>query len=238
MSNEYKSLTPALALRNVRRAFADDLVILDKANFGIMPGEIVALLGPSGSGKSTLLHLAGLLEKPDAGEIYINGEATTKLGEGERTALRRSHIGFVYQFHHLLPEFSALRNVALPQMIAGKTLAEAEANAKEMLEKLGLGERLTHQPAALSGGEKQRVAMARALANRPGLLLADEPTGNLDVKTSALVFEQLLQVVREQGLAALIATHDRSLAAKMDRIVAIHEQKLVRVRLQAKVSSE
>ncbi len=238
MSNEYKSLTPALALRNVRRAFSDDLVILNKANFGIMPGEIVALLGPSGSGKSTLLHLAGLLEKPDAGEIYINGEATTKLGEGERTSLRRCHIGFVYQFHHLLPEFSALRNVALPQMIAGKTLAEAEANAKEMLEKLGLGERLSHQPAALSGGEKQRVAMARALANRPGLLLADEPTGNLDVKTSSLVFEQLLQVVREQGLAALIATHDRTLAAKMDRIVAIHEQKLVRVRLQAKVASE
>jgi lipoprotein-releasing system ATP-binding protein len=238
MSNEYKSLTPALALRNVRRAFSEDLVILNKANFGIMPGEIVALLGPSGSGKSTLLHLAGLLEKPDAGEIYINGKATTKLGEGERTSLRRSHIGFVYQFHHLLPEFSALRNVALPQMIAGKTLTEAEANAKEMLEKLGLGERLTHQPAALSGGEKQRVAMARALANRPGLLLADEPTGNLDVKTSALVFEQLLQVVREQGLAALIATHDRSLAAKMDRIIAIHEQKLVRVRLQAKVTSE
>lgn len=234
MSNVSPKLVPTLALRNLGRAYDEDLVILHNANFGIMPGEIVALLGPSGSGKSTLLHLAGLLEKPDSGEVYINAKPTTRLNEKARTALRREEIGFVYQFHHLLPEFTAQQNVAMPQMIAGKDKDEAAENAADILEQLGLGERLTHQPAALSGGEKQRVAIARALANKPSLLLADEPTGNLDVKTSALVFEQMMQVVRGQGLAALIATHDRSLAAKMDRIVAIHDRKLVRVRLQLK----
>jgi len=232
MNNISPKLVPTLALRNLRRAYDEDLIILDNANFGIMPGEIVALLGPSGSGKSTLLHLAGLLEKPDGGEVYINAKPTNRLSEKQRTSIRREEIGFVYQFHHLLPEFSALQNVAIPQMIAGKSKEEANEAAAAKLTELGLGERLTHQPAALSGGEKQRVAIARALANNPSLLLADEPTGNLDVKTSALVFDQMMQVVRGQGLAALIATHDRSLAAKMDRIVAIHERKLVRVRLK------
>ena len=226
-----KRLIPALALRNVSR-FYDELKILQDTNFGIMPGEIVAMLGPSGSGKSTLLHLAGLLEYPTKGEVYINGIATSDLADKERTRLRRDKLGFVYQFHHLLPEFNALMNVALPLYIAGVDKAEADSKAETLLRDLGLSERLTHQPAQLSGGEKQRVAMARALVNEPSLLLADEPTGNLDVKTSQRVFDELTEIVRDRGLAALIATHDRALAVKMDRIVSIHERRLVRVRLR------
>ena len=224
-------IIPALALRNVDR-FYGDLKVLEQTNFGIMPGEIVALLGPSGSGKSSLLHVAGLLEPPTQGEVYIKGQPTSTMTDRERTQLRRNEIGFVYQFHHLLPEFNALNNVALPQLIAGQDKSEAEGRAEALLRDLGLAERLTHQPAQLSGGEKQRVAIARALANEPALLLADEPTGNLDVGTSGQVFEQLLEICRSQGLAAVIATHDRSLAIKMDRIVAIHERRLVRVRLR------
>lgn len=221
---------PALALRNLSRHYGD-LRILDDTNFGIMPGEIVALLGPSGSGKSTLLHAAGLLERPTSGEVYIDGIATSKLNDTARTAMRRDRLGFVYQFHHLLPEFNALTNAALPHLIAGSSRKSAEEKAKAVLIDLGLGERLHHQPAELSGGEKQRVAIARALVNDPSLLLADEPTGNLDVKTSARVFEQLMKIVRGRGLAAIIATHDRALARRMDRIVAIHDRRLVRVRL-------
>ena len=226
-----KKRPPALALKLISRAYGD-LKVLDGANLAIQPGEIVALLGPSGSGKSSLLHIAALLEDPSDGEVYINGRATSQLNDKEKTALRRNTVGFVYQFHHLLPEFDALTNVALPQIIAGKSKSVAEERAEALLTKLGLAERLTHQPAQLSGGEKQRVALARALANRPALLLADEPTGNLDVKTSGQVFEELLSLVRGEGLAALIATHDRSLAVKMDRIIAIHERKLVRVKLK------
>ena len=224
-------IIPALALRNVDR-FYSDLKVLEGANFGIMPGEIVALLGPSGSGKSSLLHVAGLLEEPSGGEVYIKGRPTSTMNDQQRTQLRREEIGFVYQFHHLLPEFNAVGNVALPQLISGTRKPDAEEKAESLLRDLGLAERLTHQPAQLSGGEKQRVAIARALVNQPALLLADEPTGNLDVKTSGQVFEQLLGICRTRGLAALIATHDRALAVKMDRIVAIHERRLVRVRLR------
>lgn len=225
-------IIPALALRNVSRAYGEHLKVLDQANFGMMPGEIVALLGPSGSGKSSLLHVAGLLEAPTEGEVYINGNPTSTMSDRQRTQLRRDEIGFVYQFHHLLPEFNAVGNVALPQLIAGEKRKIAEGRATSILRDLGLGDRLTHQPAQLSGGEKQRVALARALINQPALLLADEPTGNLDVKTSNQVFGELLGICRSRGLAALIATHDRALAVKMDRIVAVHERRLVRVRLR------
>ncbi len=233
MSEVEKKLAPALALRNISRAYGD-LKILEDANLGIARGEIVALLGPSGSGKSSLLHIAALLESPSGGEVYINGKATSKMSDAEKTSMRRDELGFVYQFHHLMPEFTALGNVALPQIIAGKSRNAAEARAEHLLGGLGLSARLHHQPAQLSGGEKQRVALARALANKPSLLLADEPTGNLDVKTSGQVFDELLNLVRNDNLAALIATHDRALAMKMDRIIAIHERRLVRVRLRPK----
>jgi lipoprotein-releasing system ATP-binding protein len=230
--NVDERLIPALALRNVSRIYNGELKVLENTNFGIMPGEIVAMLGPSGSGKSTLLHLAGLLEYPNSGEVYINGKSTSKLPDRERTRLRRDRLGFVYQFHHLLPEFNALVNAAMPLYIAGVAKDEADSRAEELLRDMGLADRLTHQPAQLSGGEKQRVAIARALVNKPSLLLADEPTGNLDVKTSQKVFDELTEIVKDRGLAALIATHDRSLAVKMDRIVSIHERHLVRVRLK------
>jgi lipoprotein-releasing system ATP-binding protein len=215
-----------LALKDIRRAF-DDLVILDGASLTVEAGEMVALLGPSGSGKSSLLHIAGLLEKPTAGEVVVNGVTTGRIKDKERTALRREAIGFVYQFHHLLPEFSALDNVEFPMRIAGQPRRAATERATDLLRTLGLGERMTHQPAQLSGGEKQRVAIARALANEPTLLLADEPTGNLDVETSGRVFDALLAVVRDQGLAAVIATHDRSLARRMDRVVTISDRRIV-----------
>jgi lipoprotein-releasing system ATP-binding protein len=190
--------------------------VLKGATASLYPGEAAALLGPSGAGKSTLLHIAGLLERPDAGAVVIDGTDCVKLNDGERTRLRRAEIGFVYQFHHLLPEFSALENIVLPQLILGLTRADAEDRARQLLYSLGLDERADHRPAQLSGGEQQRVAIARAVANGPKLLLADEPTGNLDPHTAERVFEQLLSLVRQSGVAALIATHNLDLAARMD----------------------
>lgn len=220
----------ALRLESVARSYHQGEGTLDvfhNLDMTLRPGEVVALVGPSGAGKSSLLHMAGLLEAPTAGEIYIDGSAASKLDDAQRTRIRRDKIGFVYQAHHLLPEFTALENVTLPQRIAGKPRTEAEANAKRLLEELGLGERLTHRPAQLSGGEQQRVAIARALANDPEILLADEPTGNLDPRTSGGVFDALVKLVRSEGLAALIATHNLELASKMDRALILHEGRLV-----------
>ncbi|WP_370337778.1 ABC transporter ATP-binding protein [Parvularcula marina] len=217
---------PVLKLENIVRSF-DDLVILDGANLEVQRGEMIALLGPSGSGKSSLLHVAGLLEPPTGGRVYIDGEDVSDVNDKTRTALRRDRIGFVYQFHHLLPEFNAEANVSFPQRIAGVPPGKAAERSRELLTGLGLAERMDHQPAQLSGGEKQRVAIARALANRPSLLLADEPTGNLDVETSRKVFDALMSIVRGEGLAAIIATHDQGLASHMDRVVTIKDRKLV-----------
>jgi lipoprotein-releasing system ATP-binding protein len=217
---------PALFFSGVERRYPQGegaLEILRGTDLAIWPGELVALVAPSGAGKSTLLHIAGLLERPDGGEVYIGGQPTASMSDGERTRLRREEMGFVYQFHHLLPEFSALENVVLPQLIRGLGRREAEARAAELLSFLGLKERLPHRPAELSGGEQQRVAIARAVANGPRLLLADEPTGNLDPQTSGRVFSILLQLVRASGLAALIATHNMDLAARMDRRVTIRD---------------
>jgi len=213
-----------LNISDVSRTFlqgGSELQVLDKANLQLKSGEITALVGPSGSGKSTLLQIAGLLERPDSGDISIDQHACGRLGDSERTKLRRDRLGFVYQSHHLLPEFSAIENVIVPQMIANVPRGQARERAKELLTKLGLGERLDHRPGQLSGGEQQRVAIARALANTPKVLLADEPTGNLDPETSESVFAQLLALVREEGLAALIATHNPELAARMDRRVTV-----------------
>ena len=221
-----REVAPVLLLSGVERRYVQGettLNILTGANFELMGGETVALVAPSGAGKSTLLHIAGLLEQPDGGEVDICGRSTSRLGDKERTALRRHRIGFVYQFHHLLPEFSALENVMLPQMIRGLSRSEARRRAAELLSYLGLERRLTHRPSELSGGEQQRVAIARAMANAPRLLLADEPTGNLDPRTSDHVFNGLLQLVRASGLAALIATHNLELAARMDRQVTIRD---------------
>jgi lipoprotein-releasing system ATP-binding protein len=220
----------ALRLESVARSYPQGEGTLDvfrNLELTLRPGEVVALVGPSGAGKSSLLHMAGLLEAPTSGEIYIAGAAASKLDDGQRTRIRRDMIGFVYQAHHLLPEFTALENVILPQRIAGRPRAEAEANAKRLLEQLGLGARLTHRPSQLSGGEQQRVAVARALANNPRILLADEPTGNLDPRTSGGVFDALVNLVRSEGLAALIATHNIELAAKMDRALVLHEGRLI-----------
>ncbi|MEL6365633.1 MAG: ABC transporter ATP-binding protein [Pseudomonadota bacterium] len=218
-----------LELDGVERAFGD-LVIVDRADLQVRAGEIVGLVGPSGSGKSSLLHIAGLLEKPSGGVVKLLGRDASNRSDRDRTALRRDVVGFVYQFHHLLPEFDALSNVALPRRIAGRSKKDAETEAARLLSALGLGERLRHQPAQLSGGEQQRVAVARALANGPRLLLADEPTGNLDPATSGAVFDALLNLVRSEGLAALIATHDHALAARMDRVVSIENKRLVESR--------
>jgi lipoprotein-releasing system ATP-binding protein len=201
--------------------------VLGGAELSIWPGQSVALIGPSGAGKSTLLHIAGLLEHPDGGEVYIDGRATSLLSDGERTQIRRTEIGFVYQFHHLLPEFSALENVMLPQMIRGLARNEARKRAAELLSYLGLKARLEHRPGELSGGEQQRVAIARAVANAPRLLLADEPTGNLDPKTSAHVFGVLEQLVHASGFAAIVATHNMDLARRMSRRVTIEDGKIV-----------
>lgn len=216
---------PVLRLEKIERRYGD-LVVLQPSDFALHRGETVALLGPSGSGKSSLLHIAGLLEAPSAGEVYIEGVAASGLPDAVRTRLRRDALGFVYQFHHLLPEFTALGNVSLPLLIAGKKKREAESEAARLLGALGLAERLNHQPGQLSGGEQQRTAIARALANHPKVLLADEPTGNLDPRTSDVVFDALLRLVRAEGLAALVATHDQRLAARMDRVLVIRDQKL------------
>lgn len=215
-----------LRLAGIERRYAQGagtLDILRGADLEVMEGQSVALVAPSGTGKSTLLHVAGLLEHQDAGEVLIAGIATAHLNDGERTRIRRNELGFVYQFHHLLPEFSALENVMLPQMIRGLGKREAAARAGELLGYLGLGERLEHRPGELSGGEQQRVAIARAVANAPRILLADEPTGNLDPKTSAHVFGALSQLVAATGLAAIIATHNMDLAAQMHRRVTLRD---------------
>jgi lipoprotein-releasing system ATP-binding protein len=204
-----------------------DLAVLRGCTLGIAAGQSVALVAPSGAGKSTLLHIAGLLEKPDGGEVYIGGEPTQALGDGERARLRREEIGFVYQFHHLLPEFSALENVVIPQLIRGHTEKVARSRARELLAFLGLGDRLDHRPAQLSGGEQQRVAIARAVANAPRVLLADEPTGNLDPRTADHVFGALSELVRASGLAALIATHNLDLAGRMTRRVTLKDGAVV-----------
>ncbi|MCZ0735460.1 ABC transporter ATP-binding protein [Phreatobacter sp. AB_2022a] len=223
---------PVLWLQAVERRYKQgegSLEILKGAEFAVWPGESVALIAPSGTGKSTLLHVAGLLEAPDGGEVYVGGVPTSSLPDSERTRIRRTEIGFVYQFHHLLPEFSALENVMLPQMIRGLGAKEAKVRAGDLLGYLGLGERLKHRPAELSGGEQQRVAIARAVANAPRVLMADEPTGNLDPKTADHVFSALTQLVRASRLAAVVATHNMDLAARMDRRVTIRDGLVVEV---------
>ena len=218
--------TPVLYLHAVERHYRqgeEALDILKGADLGVWLGQSVALVGPSGAGKSTLLHIAGLLEHPDAGDVYIDSVATSSLSDADRTHIRRTEIGFVYQSHHLLPEFSALENVMMPQMIRGLSRSEARTRAAELLAYLGLKDRLVHRPAELSGGEQQRVAIARAVANAPRILLADEPTGNLDLHTADHVFDTLMQLVRASGLAAIIATHNLELARRMDRRVTISE---------------
>jgi lipoprotein-releasing system ATP-binding protein len=223
-------MSEVLRLENITRRYKEgegQLEVFSGLNLSLKAGEIVALVGQSGAGKSSLLHIAGLLEAPTGGEIFIKGRATSKLNDAERTRIRRNTIGFVYQAHHLLPEFDALENVALPQMIAGQTRAEAVKEAMRLLEVMGLGKRLTHRPSQLSGGEQQRVAIARAMANSPRILLADEPTGNLDPRTSGGVFDALIAVTRSEGLAALIATHNFDLASRMDRAILLDQGRLV-----------
>lgn len=227
MSNNIQTV---LELKQVRKSFkqgGQKLDVLNGVDFDIKSGEIVALTGPSGSGKSTLLQIAGLLETPSGGEIYLNGQNCSKLGDGLRTLLRRDFLGFVYQYHNLLPDFNAVENVMLPQLIAGTKAKAAKERAEWLLNRLNLGSRFKHRPAEMSGGEQQRVAIARALANAPKLLLADEPTGNLDPKTSDVVFAELLNIVKETGLSALIATHNMELAAAMDRKVRLEDGRLV-----------
>jgi lipoprotein-releasing system ATP-binding protein len=223
---------PLVFLHGISRQFHQGdatLDILKSAELAVWAGQSVALVAPSGAGKSTLLHIAGLLEHPDSGEVYIDGAATTNLSDIQRTRIRRNDIGFVYQFHHLLPEFSALENVMLPQMVRGLGRRDARARASELLGYLGLKDRFGHRPGELSGGEQQRVAIARAVANAPRILLADEPTGNLDPRTSERVFSALTQLVRASGLAAVIATHNMDLAARMDRRVTLRDGKIVEV---------
>lgn len=220
----------ALQLSGVERHYGEGetfLSILKGADFSLRSGETVALVAPSGTGKSTLLHVAGLLERPDAGEVTVNGVACGGLNDDRRTAIRRNEIGFVYQFHHLLPEFSALENIMMPQLIAGLPKAEAAERAKALLDYMRIAHRADHRPAELSGGEQQRVAIARAVANAPLVLLADEPTGNLDPETAGYVFEALEALARQSGLAALIATHNHELASLMDRRVTIEDGKIV-----------
>jgi lipoprotein-releasing system ATP-binding protein len=223
---------PALHLHEIERTYQqgdETLHVLRGVDLAVWPGQSVALLAPSGAGKSTLLHIAGLLEHPDHGEVFLDGRATANLADSERTRIRRNEIGFVYQFHRLLPEFTALENVVMPQMIRGLSRGEARQRASELLGYLGLGGRLSHRPAELSGGEQQRVAIARAVANAPRILLADEPTGNLDVHTAEHVFHVLAQLVDASGLATIIATHNMELAARMDRRVTLREGRVVEV---------
>jgi lipoprotein-releasing system ATP-binding protein len=220
----------ALVLSDIQRTFhqaGNDLQVLRGAAVSIASGETVALVGPSGAGKSTLLHIAGLLERPDGGEVIVDGEACSDLSDDRRTALRRTAIGFIYQSHHLLPEFTALENVVVPQMIAGVSKSAARKRASELLGMVGLSEREGHRPAKLSGGEQQRVAIARALANSPKVLIADEPTGNLDQETAERVFELLMRLTRETGVSSLVATHNPDLAARMDRKLTLKNRLLV-----------
>ncbi len=219
-----------MAVRGLTRAFRSGdkaLVVLNGVDLDLRAGEIVGLVGPSGSGKSSLLHAAGLLERPSGGEVFIDGAPAWRLSDSQRSALRRKRLGFVYQFHHLLGEFDARDNVALPMLIAGVARRPALAEAERLLTLMGLSARLTHQPAQLSGGEQQRVAIARAVANRPGVLLADEPTGNLDPHTSAAVFASLFEIVRQEGVAALVATHNIELTTYMDRVLSLKDGQLV-----------
>jgi lipoprotein-releasing system ATP-binding protein len=225
-----RSVLQLVALQHAFRQGDREIPVLHGASADLRAGQAVALVGPSGAGKSTLLHIAGLLETPQAGRVIVNGVDCTALGDGARTRVRRAEMGFIYQFHQLLPEFSALENVVLPQMIRGRSRRASERRASELLGMLGLGERLQHRPAQLSGGEQQRTAIARALANAPKVLLADEPTGNLDPKTSALVFNELIDLVRHTGVAALIATHNLELAKRMHRVLRLHNGALVEVR--------
>jgi lipoprotein-releasing system ATP-binding protein len=221
---------PVLRLAKIERRYRQGeatLEILTGADFAIQPGQSVALIAPSGVGKSTLLHIAGLLERPDDGDVVVGEESTSRLDDAARTRLRRNTIGFVYQFHHLLPEFSAIENVMLPQLIRGLARATARERAAELLAFLGLAQRLSHRPAELSGGEQQRVAIARAVANAPRILLADEPTGNLDPNTAEHVFATLQSLVKASGLAAVIATHNLDIAARMDRRVTLQQGKVV-----------
>ncbi len=223
-------LKPALELQNIARVYGTGetaLEIFRNLSLTILPGEIVGLIGQSGAGKSSLLHIAGLLEKPTAGEVIIAGQDCTHMDDETRTAVRRFGIGFVYQFHHLLPEFSALENVVIPQLIAGATKADAIKRGKELLTRLKLGHRIEHRPAELSGGEQQRVAIARAIANKPLLLLADEPTGNLDPPTAEMVHHEFTRLINEEGLGALIATHNIEFAKKMNRVMSLQNGALV-----------
>lgn len=238
MNNEKETV---LELKQICKSFrqgSQKLDVLTGVDLEIKSGEIVALIGPSGSGKSTLLQIAGLLETPSSGEIYLNRQNCSKLGDGLRTLLRCDFLGFVYQYHNLLPDFSAEENVMLPQLIAGRKAKAARERAAWLLERLNLGSRLKHRPAEMSGGEQQRVAIARALANAPKLLLADEPTGNLDPKTSDVVFAELLNIVKETGLSALIATHNMELASAMDRKVRLEDGQLVNTGISGLISGE
>ena len=224
--NEPNMKTTILSFENVSRTFHQgerDIHVLKDVNLDLYPKQITALLGPSGAGKSTILHIAGLLEKPNKGDIKILGKPTVKANDGTRTQLRRQFLGFVYQAHHLLPEFSALENVTLPQLLNGIDKLKAVQRSKELLERVGLKDRLTHRPPQLSGGEQQRVAIARALSNKPKLLLADEPTGNLDPETAESVFKMLIEIVREENLSILIATHNHELLVHMDRILKLED---------------
>ncbi len=223
---------PVLQLIDLRRTFRQgtrEIHVLAGASVDLYPGQAIALVGPSGTGKSTLLHIAGLLGTPGSGQVIVSGRDCTAMDDGERTCVRRAEMGFIYQFHQLLPEFSALENVALPQLILGRGRKEAEARANQLLSGLGLAERLDHRPAQLSGGEQQRTAICRALANHPRLILADEPTGNLDPRTSEVVFQELISLFRSEGVAALIATHNLELARRMDRVVKLEGGLLVEV---------
>lgn len=227
---------PALRLIGVERHYTDaagGLTVLNGADLTVLPGEMVAIVAPSGAGKSTLLHIAGLLERPDAGDVSIAGNSTGDLSDTERTALRRVQIGFVYQFHHLLPEFTALENIMMPQLIRGVPRRVATQRARQLLAYMRVKDRATHRPSELSGGEQQRVAIARAVANAPRLLLADEPTGNLDPATANFVFDGLAQLVRDSKLAALIATHNHDLAARMDRCITLKDGKVVELARQS-----
>jgi lipoprotein-releasing system ATP-binding protein len=223
---------PVLELKAIERHYRQAggrLTVLNGADLSLAAGEMVALVAPSGAGKSTLLHMAGLLERPDAGDVFLQGRACGRLSDDERTAIRRNEIGFVYQFHHLLPEFSAVENIMMPQLVRGLDKGEARSRAMQLLEYMRLSDRADHRPSELSGGEQQRVAIARAVANAPLVLLADEPTGNLDPHTAVYVFEALEALVRQSGLAALIATHNHELARRMDRRVSLVDGKVVEI---------